>query len=188
MNKVTKLSDLKAGMRVKVRNGLEYMVFNVSGEKMLIRFDKNDESGKEGIDNYNENMEHSYSSDWDIVKVFIPKNEVYYLVKGLEDKYIKVLYDREEKYKYTQQEKDIVRGALAMGFRYIGRDEDGTLWLFSEKPEVRKIIDKEEYFWFTLEGRSLFILRGLFNNIKPITEEGKELVALEDLLKEIEEQ
>lgn len=187
MNKVTKLSDLKTGMRVKVRNGLEYMVFNVSGEKMLIRFDKNDESGKEGIDNYNENMEHSYSRDWDIVKVSIPKDESYYLVKGLEDKYIKVLYEK-EKYEYTQQEKDIVIGVLAMGFKYIGRGSDGTLGVFTDKPCLERLDCRAEYYWITCEGRALMIDKYLFENVKPATKEGKELVVLEDLLKEIEEQ
>ena len=131
------------------------------------------------------NKEH----DWDIVKVCIPKQLCDYNRMEIYVRHgVEVLYEREEKYKYTQQEKDIIKGALAMGFKYIGRDSNDALWVFSEKPNTRKIVGGDGYIWYTIEGRSLFILQELLTNIKPATKEGKELVVLENLLKEIEEQ
>ena len=109
-------------------------------------------------------------------------------LKNLKDSDIEVLYEREEKYKYTQQEKDIVRGALAMGFKYIGRGSDGTLGAFTNLPSLDRLDYRAEYYWTVYEGRALMIDKYLFENAKPVTMEGKELVILEDLLKEIEEQ
>ena len=157
-------------------------------EKTLVRIDKDDERGKESLNLYNENMEHKYCDGWSIVKVFIPKYEADYLVKDLKDSDVEVLYEREEKYEYTQQEKDIVRGTLAMGFKYIGRYSDDILCVFTNLPSLERIDYREKYYWIAYEGRALMIDKYLFENVKPATKEGKELVVLEDLLKEIEEQ
>ena len=188
MNKVTKLSDLKTGMRVKVRNGYEYMVFDVFGmnEKTLVRIDKDDERGKESLNLYNENMEHKYCDGWSIVKVFIPKYEADYLVKDLKDSDIEVLYEREEKYEYTQQEKDIVRGALALGFRYIGRDDDSSLALYEREPKTREGGFIGNLHWTENKGQRLYIDKCLFENIK-IASKINKITKLKDLLKEIEE-
>ena len=113
-------SDLECGNVVELRNGDFYVLVNVYNESILIaltskyhfNFDiyDNDLTNKCGFENF------------DIVKVYQD-----YTCK-------KLLWERKEKPKLTEDEKVILRN-VPYDYKWIARDIDGCLYVYESKPK-----------------------------------------------------
>ena len=87
----------------------------------------------------------------------------------------KLLWQRKEKSKLTEDEKAILRN-LPEGFEWIARDEDGELWFYKNKP------DKMSSQYYCKEGSiELYLFQNIFQSIK--WEDG-EPYCIKDLLQE----
>ena len=78
MNKIAKLSDLKTGMRVKIRNGVEYVVvLNVFDPRknilITVKEVKNNNSFM-FFNLFNDDMTSKITESLDIVEVFLQKS------------------------------------------------------------------------------------------------------------------
>ena len=119
-------SDLKNGNVVELRNGDFYVLANIYNESILIAL----------IGKYHFNFDAYYDDltlkcgfeTLDIVKVYQD-----YTCK-------KLLWERKPKPQLTEDEKIILRN-LPKKYKYIARDKNGLIFLFSKKPS------KCDYSW-----------------------------------------
>ena len=154
-----KKEDIKFGNVVELRDGDKYIysiestMLNLNGGRILSKTQ------------YNELLIRNGNHDWDIMKVY----EDYTLKK--------VLWERKEKPKLTEDEKAILRN-LPKKWKYIVRDEDGCLWMFDDyKPHKGKTSPQ----WFGNIGEPLILFNHLFQFI---TWENEEPYLISDLLGE----
>ena len=137
-----KKSDLKCGNVVEVRNGDKYLLydndfFNLAGGGYL------------SPNQYNENLASADDyTKFDIMKVYKD-----YTCKEL-------LWERKEKPKLTEDEKVILRN-LPRYYKWIARDEDNMVYLYTQKPVKEKTIGR----WRGL-GESAIQFGHLFQFIK----------------------
>ena len=114
-----KKSDLECGNVVEVRNGRKYFVYHSCTGKALTSLIT---GWSVGFDAYNENLTYSNDFiDFDIMKVYKD-----YTCK-------KLLWERKEKPKLTEDEKAILRN-LPKDYKWIARDKCGTICAFIDKP------------------------------------------------------
>lgn len=154
-------SDLKYGNVVELRNKAVYL-YNLT-EVPLLNF--NGEEGKD-ISQYKKDLTFINNTypELDIMKVYKD-----YTLKEL-------LWERKEKPKLTDDEKAILRN-INKKYRWIARDEDTMLFVFTEKPF------KLDYYWKC--GNEdyeccIYLFDHLFQSIKW---EDEEPYLIEDLLK-----
>ena len=115
-----KKSDLECGNVVEVRNGRKYFVDHSCTGKALTSLIT---GWSVGFDAYNENLTYSNDFiDFDIMKVYKD-----YTCK-------KLLWERKEKPKLTEDEKAILRN-LPKDYKWIARDLSGMVYIFIERPE-----------------------------------------------------
>ena len=125
-----KKEDLKVGYLVETRDGTLRMVMPSQKEIVLIRSN----GYHRQFNFYNEDLTNcdSFNKANDIVKVW---GYSHYSNKVLEfditDR--ELLWERKELPTLTEDEKTILRN-VDEEFRYIARDTDNELWLYSEKP------------------------------------------------------
>lgn len=144
MKKFTK-SDLRDGDVVEYRNGALRIV---KGEKLY-----NNARLVYNVIDYDENLKNLSGDHLDIVKVYRP------------------IWKREEP-TITTDEKVILRNVDSK-YKYIGRDMNGLLCAYKEKPE------KDESEWSAPSYVGLFAFRHLFSMVKWEDEEPRKI---EDLL------
>lgn len=122
-----KKSDLKFGNVIENGRGYRYL-YNSTNEKILINLSG---LGYVPFSDYNEQLRYRHSSlpdvNLDIVKVY----EDYTCTK--------VLWERKEKPVLTEAEKAILR-SLPKEYKYIARDKNGDLCIYSHPVEKDRII------------------------------------------------
>ena len=120
-----KKSDLKYGNVVETREGIKYLYHCKNSDKFL----NLDYDGFLWIRNFDENLKYIDDlNELDIMKVYKD-----YTLKEL-------LWERKEKPKPTYDEKIILRN-LPKKYKWIARDKNGLIFLFSKKPS------KCDYSW-----------------------------------------
>lgn len=155
-----KKSDLKYGNVVETRKGCKYLYHCKNSDKFL----NLDGDGFLWICDFDKNLKciNKTFNEFDIMKVYKD-----YTCKEL-------LWERKEKTKLTEDEKVILRN-IDKDYKYITRDEDGTLSFHVVKPH------KEAYFWSSYNAN---YVSDLFPNLfKFIQWEDEEPYSIEDLLK-----
>ena len=121
-------SELECGNVVELRNGLKFLF--LGRHKSLVELTG---VGCTDIDYYDENLTRSSRQEsYDIMKVY----KDYTLTE--------LLWERKEMPQLSEDEKVILRN-VDKTFKWIARDEDGTLSFHFVKPH------KEAYFWSSLE-------------------------------------
>ena len=151
-----KKSDLKYGNVVETREGIKCL-YNYNNSDKFLNLDF---YGFLLIRNFDENLKDINDLDeFDIMKVYKD-----YTCKEL-------LWERKETPKLTEDEKVILRN-VPQYYKWIARDENGTICLYLDKPHKRKTI------WGSYE--VLFPFHHLFQFIKW---EDEEPYLIEDLLK-----
>ena len=120
-----KKNDLRYGNVVETREGIKYLYHCTNSDKFLnLDFD-----GFLWIRNFDENLkDRNALNEFDIMKVYKD-----YTLKEL-------LWERKEKPKPTYDEKIILRN-LPKKYKWIARDKNGLIFLFSKKPS------KCDYSW-----------------------------------------
>ena len=154
-----KKSDLKHGNAVKLRNGDTMLFCWHFPDEILVSLE-----GRKFItfDSYRDNLtDIDNAVEFDIMKVYKD-----YTCKVL-------LWERKEKPKPTYDEKIILRN-LPKKYKYIARDKNGLIFLFSKKPS------KCDYSWIGYNDIA-FPYYHLFQFIKW---EDEEPYSIEDLLGE----
>lgn len=136
-----KKSDLKTGMRVKVRIGQIYLVIrdiqHVDGHQELA-FISN--CGFIKGSNYDDGLINtiSFSSSFDVMEVYTinenPNNLLTSCTLDLDKRFS--IWKRQE---YTDRQEEIFKALKVLGFNYVARDDDGDIYTYQEKP--LKIID-----------------------------------------------
>lgn len=148
-----KKEDLKVGNILETRCGEKILVCNTD-EWINFKGIKICEIG------YLKNLIYGNYNEHDIIKVY----EDYTLKK--------VLWERKEKPKLTEDEKTILRN-IDKKYKWIARDEIELLCIFIDKPK------KESSYWFTGNYQSLVAFNHLFQFI---TWEDEEPYLISDLL------
>lgn len=152
-----KKEDLNEGNILETRRGEKILVCN-TGEWINLKGIKKFEGG------YLKNLIFGINNDHDIMKVY----EDYTCQK--------VLWERKEKAKLTEDEKAILRN-LPKKWKYIVRDKDSCLWIFDDyKPSKGSTYPE----WFGNIGEPLILFQHLFQFIKW---EDELPTLIEDLLK-----
>ena len=154
-----KKRDLEYGNVVETREGIKYLYHCMNSDKFL----NLDDYGFLWICDFDKNLKHIYDLyEFDIMKVYKD-----YTCKEL-------LWEKKEKPKLTEDEKVILRN-LPKEYKWIARDEDGTLSFHYVKPH------KESYFWSSYNAN---YVSDLFPNLfKFIQWEDDEPYSIEELLK-----
>ena len=120
-----KKSDLKYGNVVETREGIKYLYHCKNSDKFL----NLDYDGFLWIRNFDKNLKYIDDlNELDIMEVYKD-----YTLKEL-------LWERKEKPKPTYDEKIILRN-LPKKYKWIARDKNGLIFLFSKKPS------KCDYSW-----------------------------------------
>lgn len=122
-----KKEDLKYGNVVELRNGYK-LFYHQFCEGDLLDFDGN---GCIMLDNFDENLKHLYSLDFDIVKVY----EDFTLTK--------LLCDRKKIFILTGDEFRKLEALKKLDFNYIVRDANDSLWAYVNEP------NKKDSGWFS---------------------------------------
>jgi len=134
-----KKSDLKTGMRVKTRNGNIYLVVKdvdatLYGHQDVALVNNN---GFILLDDYNEDLTDNCNSNYDIVEVFQITWDANSLLSdsflNLDERFS--IWKREE---YTDEQKEIFKALKTLGFNWIVRDSDYTIYAYESKPEKYK--------------------------------------------------
>lgn len=132
-------SDLKTGMRVKTRDGCVYLVICdvlIHGEKDILFVDKNSGwiSGREYKDNLicDDNVDRSF----DIVEIYTiddARDSFQHDFINLDVKYL--FWKRQE---YTKEQKEIFKALKTLGYNYIVRDSDNSIYVYESRPKKYK--------------------------------------------------
>lgn len=158
-----KKEDLNCGNIIELRDGKRYIQTCIEGYE-FIRLDYINSKSTSffPLNEFDDDLKGSHSG-LDIVKVY----EDYTLKK--------VLWERKEKPKLTEDEKAILRN-IDKKYKWIARDKinESMLCIFIDKPK------KEALYWFSDNYVSLDALKHLFQFI---TYEDEEPTLIEDLLK-----
>ena len=158
-----KKEDLNCGNIIELRDGKRYIQTCIEGYE-FIRLDYINSKSTSffPLNEFDDDLKGSHSG-LDIVKVY----EDYTLKK--------VLWERKEKPKLTEDEKAILRN-IDKKYKWIARDkiDESMLCIFIDKPK------KEALYWFSDNYVSLGALKHLFQFI---TYEDEEPTLIEDLLK-----
>lgn len=154
-----KKADLKFGNVVETGDGIRYLYHKVTGNKLVNLF-----SGDTYLD----------LDDYNDILIMVAYGLEYQINKVYEDYTCKKLVWKRKDFKLTEDEKTILRNIEV--YKYIARDEAGTLYVYYEKPE--KDLDGE--YWYGTS--TCFDVFGhLFNFIKW---EDKEPYLISDLLED----
>lgn len=138
-----KKSDLKTGMRVKTRDGCIFLVVcgvQMYGETDILFTDK--DGGWLRGKNYQDNLICGDSDDnsFDIIEV--------YTINNIQDAFQGNFMNLEERYliwkrkEFTDEQKEIFKALKTLGYNYIARDSDYSIYAFEKKP-----VTKLEYYW-----------------------------------------
>jgi len=142
-----KKSDLKTGMRVKTRDYCVYLVVCdvlIHGKKDILFTDKNGDwlQGYLFDDNLMcETGDNEIDRSFDIMEVYTIDNTPDAFqgnFMNLDRKYS--IWKRQE---YTDQQKEIFKALKTLGYNYIARDQDYTIYAYELKPE------KSKYNWYS---------------------------------------
>ena len=153
--------DLKYGNVIELRNKAVYL-YNLTGIPLLSF------NGEEGNDI------SQYKKDLTFINNTYPELDIMKVYKDFTFK--ELLWERKEKPHLTDDEKVILRN-IDKAFKYIVRDEDGMLFLFTGKPI------KMDYYWKCEDEDDkcyVYLFDHLFQFIKW---EDKDPYFIEDLLK-----
>ena len=157
--------ELKAGMIVQLRNDTKLMVmpYGIIGEDGVVELELN---------NYNNDLlDVDVDIEFDIIKVYDIATDGF----DFECNYRKLLWERNERPKLTNPERAILEN-LNKEYKYIARDRDNRLYLYSEKPKKYSID-----VWASEE--STFSLK-IFNHcFKFVKWEDNEPYSIKELLK-----
>ncbi len=129
-----KKSDLKTGMRVRNRINEIYLVLKDVETKTYghqdIVFVRNYEFliGSK----YREDLTATIDSDYDIIEVYEVEYNIAFNsnVLDLEERYS--IWKRQE---YTSEQKEIFKALKILGYKYIARDSDCSIYTFESIPE-----------------------------------------------------
>ena len=109
------LNDLKTGMHVVTRDGIEYMVLKDTtyNKDILVAVHEDEDRGSwRELDDYNNNMTHKRNRDSDIIKVYAPRYEyttLDYKFDCLYEGYADILFAEEIMTKAEAEEKFGIR-------------------------------------------------------------------------------
>lgn len=158
-----KKSDLKTGMRVKLRNGEIYLVIkdvdSLNYGHQDVAF-VNQNSFMNG-DFYTDDLK-SYRcfKEYDVVEVYLiqPKSNDLLNSNFMNLSVRFVVWKREE---YTNKQKEIFKALKALGYKYIARDKDGDLFAYEIEPR------KGHLWWYAdKDGRECELDKEAFKLIK----------------------
>ena len=160
-----KKEDLKNGNIIELRDGRRAIKTNIKGfEYIRLDYISATSTALFSLNEFNDDLKGSHSG-LDIMKVY----EDYTCQK--------VLWERKEKPKLTEDEKAILRN-LPKKWKYIVRDEDSCLWIFNDyKPHKGNTTPE----WLGSIGKSFILFQHLFQFIKW---EDEEPYLISDLLEE----
>ena len=132
-----KKSDLKTGMRVRLRNGDIYLVIrdiqHVDGHQELA-FINNSNFMRGSY--YNDELINAfgYSNNYNVMEVYQinekPKSLLQCNTLNLDNKYL--IWKRQE---FTDKQKEIFKALKVLGFNWMARDKDNPVIAFDIKPE-----------------------------------------------------
>lgn len=156
-------SDLKYGNVVELRNKAVYL-YNLTGVPLLSF------NGEEGHDI------SQYKKDLTFINNTYPELDIMKVYKDYTLK--ELLWERKEPIKLTDDEKAILRN-IDKNYKWIARDNDGMLFVFTVKPF------KMDYYWKCEDEDEddafcVYLFNHLFQSIKW---EDEEPYFIEDLLK-----
>lgn len=167
MGKFTK-DDLRVNDIVTTRAGSAHLVHDFNGELFATRA-----QGYFAFDDYNNDLTLKQGAEFDIVKVQRP-NEAYQLaVREWID--VPVIWERKEKEKaplLSEAEYHILKNVTAT-WEWIARDEDGGLFIYTEKP-----YKSTSYWKYTSKYIELGIYEHLFSCVKWEDDEPWEIAKL----------
>ena len=160
-----KKSDLKTGMRVRMRDGsISLVVCDVliDGKKdILFAFD---DGGWMDGSSYKDNLTvkecEGYEDDeeFDIMEVYLideRKNNFTNNFMKLNKRYS--IWKREE---YTDEQKEVFKALRLLGFNWIAKDNNGELYAYKEKPHKTSgdkwIDNKLSYIYLSTLDKNLF--------------------------------